>query len=284
MPTLSVVELELELASPLVSAWTSVLGDDQCRAILSPAQTHSVCERCGISETELARQLLPMAASYAVAPISDFYVGAIVVDSNDGLYMGANYERRGVPLSHSLHAEQSALFNAISHGCADITQLVVTAAPCGHCRQFIRELGAHDTLNIHFGGQRFTLNELLPHNFGPEDLGVCASLKGERSQPSDNCAYASASYAPYSHAKSAVLGKANDKVLAQGWYIENAAFNPSASPLALMLSQLHLQGLEVSQLDTIELVMQANDSISYEADVALFCQQHAAIRFQITYI
>ena len=47
--------------------------------------------------------------------------------------------------------------------------------PCGGCRQRIREFGRPD-LPIHIAGPAglrasFTLDELLPHSFGPEHLG-----------------------------------------------------------------------------------------------------------------
>ena len=46
--------------------------------------------------------------------------------------------------------------------------------PCGGCRQRIREFAAPDT-SIHVAGpagirRSFTLNELLPHSFGPDNL------------------------------------------------------------------------------------------------------------------
>jgi cytidine deaminase len=46
--------------------------------------------------------------------------------------------------------------------------------PCGGCRQRIREFAASDT-PIHIAGpegirKRFTLDELLPFSFGPDNL------------------------------------------------------------------------------------------------------------------
>ncbi len=48
--------------------------------------------------------------------------------------------------------------------------------PCGGCRQRIREFAEPDT-PIHIAGLQgvrasFTLEELLPHSFGPEHLGT----------------------------------------------------------------------------------------------------------------
>ncbi len=46
--------------------------------------------------------------------------------------------------------------------------------PCGGCRQRIREFAAPET-RVHIAGPegvraRFTLDELLPHSFGPDNL------------------------------------------------------------------------------------------------------------------
>ena len=62
-----------------------------------------------------ASDLLDLATCFSVAPISGFYVGAIAVGKSGKLYLGANMEFKGVPLSASLHAEQSAIFNALTH-------------------------------------------------------------------------------------------------------------------------------------------------------------------------
>jgi hypothetical protein len=45
-----------------------------------------------------------------------------------------------MPLNQSVHAEQFLIANLISHGEQELIALAVTAAPCGHCRQFYSEL------------------------------------------------------------------------------------------------------------------------------------------------
>ena len=50
------------------------------------------------------------------SPHSNFYVGAIAVGDSGNFYFGANMEFVGVPLSASIHAEQSAVMNAWIHG------------------------------------------------------------------------------------------------------------------------------------------------------------------------
>ena len=46
-------------------------------------------------------------------------------------------------------------------------------APCGICRQVMREFAPNMTIifgNIEGDYQVFTLSDLLPHSFGPENL------------------------------------------------------------------------------------------------------------------
>lgn len=275
---------DIDLPQSLKSIWPEILGHSRTCSRLTQQQTQALCQKTQISIEQLAQQLLPMAASFAQVPISKFYVGAVLVDEDQQLFMGANYERDGLPLSYSLHAEQAALYNAISHGCSKLKLLTVTAAPCGHCRQFLRELTDNRDLTICFEGKAYTLAELLPSSFGPEDLGVTLPLRGVKSEPTTGKALAQASYAPYSHSPSAVIGYQKGKILAKGWYLENAAFNPSASPLALMLSQLKLAGYAITELDQIELVMQASATITFEPELKLFCQQYPHVSYKLTHI
>ena len=47
-----------------------------------------------------AKDLLKLATCFSIAPISGFYVGAIAVGKSGKLYLGANMEFKGVPLSY----------------------------------------------------------------------------------------------------------------------------------------------------------------------------------------
>jgi cytidine deaminase len=53
---------------------------------------------------------------------------------------------------------------------------------------------------------------------------------------------ANISYAPYSKSFAGVAVRTSDGTVAAGAYAENAAFNPSMSPLEVALSQLNLAG------------------------------------------
>ena len=56
------------------------------------------------------------------------------------LYVGVNMELPGLPLNASIHAEQCLITNMVLHGEQSVTEISISAAPCGHCRQFMCEL------------------------------------------------------------------------------------------------------------------------------------------------
>lgn len=54
----------------------------------------------------------------------------------------------------------------------DSSEIIV---PCGICRQFIREFGAKIPILMYSNtgeSRLLTLEELLPHSFGPESMGI----------------------------------------------------------------------------------------------------------------
>lgn len=196
--------------------------------------------------------LLPHAASLAKPPISNFYVGAAARGLSGAVYIGANVEFAGEALSFTVHAEQSAIVNAWMSGEEGIDRIAVTAAPCGYCRQFMNELVTAQELTIELPNGTFKLDELLPHAFGPRNLDVGGGLM-QREQHAleidddDELATAALraaqmSYAPYSKSYAGVALRSSDGTIVSGAYAENAAFNPSMSPLEVALSQLNLQG------------------------------------------
>ena len=82
-----------------------------------------------------------------------------------------NLEARGLPLAHSVHAEQFLIALAAQQSEPSLLALAVTDAPCGHCRQFASELNCAAELRFIFqGGVAQALPALLPRRFGPHDL------------------------------------------------------------------------------------------------------------------
>jgi cytidine deaminase len=112
----------------------------------------------------------------AYAPYSNFHVGAAIV-SDGQIFTGQNIEIASFPIS--VCAERTAIGRMIDAGHRRIDAVaVVTEAgrptpPCGGCRQALWEFGPDATVVAEAaGGVRiaWTLRELLPDAFGPDDL------------------------------------------------------------------------------------------------------------------
>ncbi|MCL2567669.1 MAG: cytidine deaminase [Alphaproteobacteria bacterium] len=123
--------------------------------------------------------LVKKAQAHAYAPYSNFHVGAVILSENGNYYSGANIENAAYPQGWC--AECSAIAAMVMNGEKKIKEIAVIGmedllcTPCGGCRQKIREFGNSDT-KIHIFSQKgfqktFTLNELLPESFGPDNLG-----------------------------------------------------------------------------------------------------------------
>ncbi|HEY5552785.1 MAG TPA: cytidine deaminase [Opitutaceae bacterium] len=118
------------------------------------------------------------AAGRAYAPYSKFRVGAAVLGDSGKIHAGCNVENASYGLTSC--AERNAIFAAIAAGEHAIRAVVIytptptATAPCGACRQVIREFGPDAlVISVCDGNGRIesTLGELLPKSFGPEDLG-----------------------------------------------------------------------------------------------------------------
>jgi cytidine deaminase len=213
--------------------------------------------------------LLPLARTYSRPPISNYFVGAVARGVSGNLYLGANIEIPGHSLGFSVHGEQFALSNAYMHSEQGISAISVTAAPCGHCRQFINEMAPSGDVQVLIAGQSpVRLDSLLPLAFGPKDLGFKEGAlpvrKAHLAQPkeiSDELTLAALdaarrSYAPYSKAHSGVAMRTQAGHIYKGAYIENVAFNPSLSPLQTALAALIVAGETypaISQLVLVEI-------------------------------
>ena len=131
------------------------------------------------TETGLvAAAIAAMARAYA--PYSRFPVGAAIRDDTGAVHIGANVENAAYPVGNC--AEASAVAAMVMAGGTRIAEIAVVggdggmlSTPCGACRQRIREFGKADTPVLVCGPEglmrRFTLGELLPESFGPENLG-----------------------------------------------------------------------------------------------------------------
>jgi cytidine deaminase len=221
----------------------------------------------GRTVEELMLETLPVARLYSRPPLSNFRVGAVALGATGALYLGANIEVPGNGLNQAVHGEQSAVANAFSYDERGISAIAVTAAPCGHCRQFLNEIVNGSKIRVVVIGQEpQTLAQLLPASFGPEDLGIKAGLmaSGEHklrliSGATDALATAalkaaSRAYAPHTKALSGCAVRTESGTIFAGSYLENAAFNPSLAPLQMALNSAMFAGEPFASVTRVALV------------------------------
>ncbi|WP_380179268.1 cytidine deaminase [Kalamiella sp. sgz302252] len=245
------------LPAPLQAALQPLLTD-AFPAFFTPAQMSDLRVQTGLDNRELAFALLPLAAACAVAPLSDFNVGALALGKSGHLYFGANMEFVGATMQQTVHAEQSAVTHAWLRGEKSLEAITVNYTPCGHCRQFMNELNSGTALRINLPGREpATLGDYLPDAFGPRDLAIEKLLLDEvdhglviQGEALVKAALEAAnrSHAPYSGALSGVALQMSDGAIFAGSYAENAAFNPTLPPLQAALILLNLAGYDVRQI------------------------------------
>ena len=125
--------------------------------------------------TALAQQ----ARQHAYARYSGFPVGAALLGRSGKVYTGANVENAAYPLT--ICAERAAVAKAVSEGEREFEAIAVVTAtgatPCGACRQVLREFAGSEgelrviVADLDGNSTTFTIEELLPHGFTPDQLG-----------------------------------------------------------------------------------------------------------------
>ena len=137
-----------------------------------------------LDEKELIRQALK-ARTYAYTPYSNFQVGAALLAADGRVFTGCNIESASYTPSNC--AERTAFFKAVSEGVRDFKAIAIVGGPegaekldicgpCGVCRQVMMEFCDPETFRILLAVspeeyQEYTLKQLLPMGFGPENLG-----------------------------------------------------------------------------------------------------------------
>lgn len=114
----------------------------------------------------------------AYVPYSKFPVAALLIDQNGKKFKGVNVENASYGVG--ICAERNVIPTAVTEGMKKIKLLIVTGgtpepiSPCGACRQFISEFSDKDTVIILTNRDKkykiWSIDELLPYSFGPEDL------------------------------------------------------------------------------------------------------------------
>ncbi len=222
--------------------------------------------------------LISAAKEFALPALSGFHVGAVAEGNSGALYFGANIEFADCPVNQTIHAEQAAVVNAACRGETGIRRLAVSAAPCGYCRQFLYELVSADTLEVILDGSEPTkLTDYLPAAFGPGDLGIEAGMLTRQdhalqfAEPASAritgadaaLAAAQSSYAPYTHAYggAAIIAR-NGKVYGAP-YLENAAFNPSLSPMQAAIIRAALAGVPPAEFAGVCVAQRTDSQIDH---------------------
>lgn len=133
-----------------------------------------------MTDLELMR-LAEGARAHSYTPYSHFAVGAALLTKSGKVYTGCNIENASY--TPTVCAERTAVFKAVSEGEKEFAAIAIIGgpageagrfcAPCGVCRQVLREfcepafrilLGTTDEVQV------YTLGELLPTSFGSSDL------------------------------------------------------------------------------------------------------------------
>jgi len=111
------------------------------------------------------------AQNRAMAPYSNYSVGAAILTENNSVVLGCNVESKAYPTT--LCAERVAIFSAISQGYNTFLALALItndgAFPCGSCRQIIHEYAHNIPIYIADKSGDFITkhsSELLPFPFG----------------------------------------------------------------------------------------------------------------------
>jgi cytidine deaminase len=146
-----------------------------------------------MNHTDTAERLIEAArgaAANAWAPYSHFSVGAALLLADGRIITGANVENSSYGLS--LCAETVAVAKASADGrMRDVVAVGIVGGmtgkdgiepilPCGRCRQILNEAAQAGKRDLQVwcsgltGGPiaEYSLSELLPHAFGPANLGI----------------------------------------------------------------------------------------------------------------
>jgi cytidine deaminase len=117
-------------------------------------------------------KLAAEARGRAVAPFSNFKVGAALLTNDGEVFTGCNIENASYGLT--MCAERVAIFKAVSEGKRQFEKIFVVAdtedltPPCGACRQIIWEFCGDIEIvlsNLYGKTETFQMKELFPKAF-----------------------------------------------------------------------------------------------------------------------
>lgn len=122
-------------------------------------------------------QIAIKAREKSYSPYSKFKVGAALLTKSGKIFTGCNIE--SASYTPTICAERTALAKSVSEGYTDFYKIAIVGSfdkisyPCGVCRQLLREF-SQELIVICAKNENeymeYTLDQLLPNSFGPEDL------------------------------------------------------------------------------------------------------------------
>jgi cytidine deaminase len=207
-------------------------------------------------------------------PLVSGYKVSCIVQTETIDYDGINVE---ITPQYNIHAEQSAIHNAIVNGATQIKSIYLQDSPCGHCRQFINEID--ENIEIFFKGETVKIKDLIPNSFGQEELlGKKVSPFVEFSNPIEHFVNPMdyiddikesiaafeymCSFSPYTKSNCGLI-ISTDNSLFRGRYIEAAAFNMSVLPIMGAFSQFFLSGNDIYSIRDVILVENKNRPVNH---------------------
>ena len=120
------------------------------------------------------------------SPYSSYRVGAALLCDDGTVVKGCNIENASY--GATICAERAAVFSAVASGKRSFCAIAIVggsydeedntsdyAYPCGICRQVLREFTDPESFSVIVARsveiyEEYTLNELLPNSFGPNNL------------------------------------------------------------------------------------------------------------------
>ncbi len=227
--------------------------------------------------------ILMQARVLARCPVSNFRVGAVAIGASGKAYLGLNLEFEGQPHAQSVHAEQFAVTLARRYGETALTHLFVSEIPCGHCRQFLTELGNPDLpITVVHGEiwQEHTLASLLPTPFtlADSDTGLLAVPHRQLIVKDANMddpiitealGAAEHSYVPYTEHWSGLAIELDTEEFVSGGLIESGAYNPTLPALQAALIQLVSEHGHYHQIRRVCLVERDDSPMSYAVSASM---------------
>jgi cytidine deaminase len=236
-------------------------------------------------------KLIEAVKAFALPQVSGYRVGEVGIGESGKAYLGVNVEIKAGDYSDTIHGEQFLVSLARKKGEAGLRQLVVSAEPCGHCRQFLMEGGQVGLEIIHLVKQaqaeasfskmiaskqwnRTTLGELLPGPFTlatPENNVFNAKpLKIEAREArlsklaKQALEAARTSYTPWSENTWAGIAlELKDGSVYTGSVIENTAYNPTLPPFQDAIVGMVADHQKLSDIQKVVLVEPVAPNFSY---------------------